>query len=50
MAMAQKSDRRELERRLDQARRMVAEPIDPTTKARLKKLVQNLEEQLREPK
>jgi hypothetical protein len=49
MAMAQKSDRRELERRLDQARRMAAEPIDPTTKARLKKLLQDLEEQLREP-
>jgi hypothetical protein len=48
MAMAQKSDRKELERRLDQALRMAAEPVDPTTKARLKELVQDLEEQLRD--
>ena len=47
--MAQKIDRKELERRLDQALRMAAEPIDPITKARLKELVQNLEVQLREP-
>jgi hypothetical protein len=50
MAMAQKSDRKELERRLDQALRMAAEPIDATTRARLKELVQDLEAQLREPR
>jgi hypothetical protein len=47
--MDKKSDRKELERRLAQARRMAAEPNDPLTKERLKKLVQELEEQLREP-
>jgi hypothetical protein len=47
--MDKKSDRKELERRLAQARRLAAEPNDPPTKERLKKLVQELEEQLREP-
>jgi hypothetical protein len=45
--MADKSDRKELERRLAQARRMAAEPTDPLTKERLEKLVRDLEEQLR---
>jgi hypothetical protein len=35
--MDKKSDRKELERRLAQARRMAAEPNDPLTKERLKK-------------
>ena len=47
--MDKKRDRKELERRLAQARRMATEPTDPLTKERLKKLVQELEEQLRKP-
>ena len=49
--MAQESDRKELERRLEQARRITAaaEVFDPITKERLRKLVEDLEEQLREP-
>jgi hypothetical protein len=46
--MVEKSDRRELERRLEQAKRMVAMPADPVTNERLRTLVQELEEQLRE--
>jgi hypothetical protein len=45
--MAEKSDRKELERRLAQARRMTEEPVDPLTKGRLEQLVRDLEEQLR---
>ena len=45
--MVEKSDRKELERRLAQARRMAEEPVDPLTKERLDELVQDLEEQLR---
>jgi hypothetical protein len=45
--MVEKSDRKELERRLAQARRMAEEPVDPLTKERLEELVQDLEEQLR---
>jgi hypothetical protein len=45
--MVEKSDRKELERRLAQARRMAEEPVDPLTKERLEQLVQDLEEQLR---
>jgi hypothetical protein len=45
--MAQKSDRRELERRLEQARRMARDNDDPLTKERLSKLICDLEEQLR---
>jgi hypothetical protein len=41
--MLQKSDREELERRLEQARRMAEEPVDPLIKERLC----DLEEQLR---
>jgi CHASE2 domain-containing sensor protein len=46
--MDEKSDRKELARRLEQAKRMVAMPADPVTNERLRKLVQELEEQLRE--
>jgi hypothetical protein len=46
--MDEKSDRKELERRLEQAERMAALPADPVTNERLRKLVQELEEQLRE--
>jgi hypothetical protein len=42
-----KSDREELERRLEQARRMAKEQTDPLTKERLAALVCDLEEQLR---
>lgn len=47
--MEEKSDRRELERRLEQAKRMAALLSDPITTERLRKLVQDLEEQLSEP-
>jgi hypothetical protein len=45
--MIEKSDRKELERRLEQTKRIAALPIDDLTKQRLQKLVQDLEEQLR---
>lgn len=48
--MAQESDRKELERRLEQARRMAAAVFEPVTKERLERLVADLEEQLREPR
>jgi hypothetical protein len=44
--MNEKSARKELERRLEQARRAVAALNDPVTTERLLKLVQDLEEQL----
>jgi hypothetical protein len=47
VAMIEKSDREELERRLEQARRMAKEPVDPLTKERLAKLIGDLEQQLR---
>jgi hypothetical protein len=49
VAMDDKSDRKELERRLAQAKRMAALLNDPVTTERLEKLVKDLEEQLREP-
>lgn len=48
--MSEDNDRAELERRLDRARRMAAEPFDPVTKERLKQLIRDLEEQLRPQK
>jgi hypothetical protein len=47
VAMTDNSDRKELERRLAQARRMVARPVDSLAKERLQELVRDLEEQLR---
>ena len=47
--MTPDDDHRELQRRLDQARRMAAEPNDPLTRERLEQLVHVLEEQLHEP-
>jgi hypothetical protein len=47
VAMNEDSDRKELQRRLEQAKRMAALPLDPVTDERLQKLVQQLEEQLR---
>ena len=47
--MDEKPDRKELERRLEQAKRAVALLNDPVTTERLLKLVKDLEEQLREP-
>ena len=44
----EKSDRKELERRLEQAKRAAALGNDPVTDECLRKLVQELEEQLRE--
>jgi Protein of unknown function (DUF2934) len=46
--MNEKSDRKELERRLEQAKRAAALFNDPVTTERLLKLVKDLEEQLRE--
>ena len=45
--MTEKSGREQLERRLEQARRMAKEPVDVLTKDRLAQLVRDLEEQLR---
>jgi hypothetical protein len=45
--MSEKSDRKELERRLEQARRMAREHDEPLTKNRLARLILELEEQLR---
>jgi hypothetical protein len=46
--MNEKSDRKELERRLEQAKRAAAWLNDPVTTERLQKLVKDLEEQLGE--
>ena len=48
--IGQEGDRKELERRLEQAKRMAAAVFEKTTSERLKKLVEDLEDQLREPK
>jgi hypothetical protein len=45
--MAESSDRKELEKRLEQARRVADLSLDPLTKERLHALVLELEEQLR---
>ena len=45
--MAESNDRKELERRLEQAKRIANLPVDPLTKERLQRLVRELEEQLR---
>ena len=45
--MAESSDRTELEKRLEQARRIAGLALDPLTKARLDALVLELEDQLR---
>jgi hypothetical protein len=45
--MAESSDRKELEKRLEQARRIAGLALDPLTKERLGTLVLELEEQLR---
>jgi predicted GTPase len=47
--MNEKSDRKELERRLEQAKRAVALLNDPVTTERLQKLVRDLEERLSDP-
>jgi hypothetical protein len=47
--MAQTSDRKELERRLEQARRMAGISYDTLTQERLTQLIRDLEEQLRVP-
>lgn len=44
--MAENSDRKELERRLEQARRMAGQIGDAFTKERLEKLIREIEEQL----
>ena len=45
--MAESRDRKELEKRLEQARRVASLALDPLTKERLQRLVHELEEQLR---
>jgi hypothetical protein len=45
--MTENNDRKELQRRLEQARRLAGGATDPLTKDRLQKLVRDLEEQLR---
>jgi hypothetical protein len=45
--MAESRDRKELEKRLKQARRVADLALDPLTKERLSALVLELEEQLR---
>ena len=45
--MAESSDRDELKKRLEQAKRIAGSVLDPLTKERLTRLVQELEEQLR---
>jgi hypothetical protein len=45
--MTERSDRKELERRLARARRMAKQSFDQLTKERLEKLIRDLEEQLR---
>jgi hypothetical protein len=45
--MTEKSDRKELERRLAQARRMAKQSFDQLTKERIERLIRDLEEQLR---
>ena len=43
-----RGNRRELERKLEQARRLAMEPTDPLTSERLAQLVEELEFQLRD--
>jgi hypothetical protein len=45
--MTQKSDREELERRLEQAQRMAKSQPDPLTRERLEKLILDLKDQLK---
>jgi hypothetical protein len=45
--MTEKSDRKELERRLEQVRRLAKLQHDPLTTERLAGLIRDLEEQLR---
>jgi hypothetical protein len=47
LQMAGDGDRKELERRLQQARRMARSHDDPVTKQQLLELIRDLEEQLR---
>ena len=44
--MTEANDREVLERRLEQARRMAKESLDPVTKDRISQLIRDLEEQL----
>jgi hypothetical protein len=46
--MDQQSDRKQLERKLEQCRRLSAGTSDSTTLARLAKLIEELEHRLRE--
>jgi hypothetical protein len=44
--VVESTDRKELQRRLDQSRRLATELSDPLTKERLNALVRDLEEQI----
>jgi hypothetical protein len=46
--MTEKSDRKELQRRLEQARRMAGGATDPLTQDRLAALIRDLDAQLRQ--
>jgi hypothetical protein len=46
-SVAMADNREELKRRLEQARRMLKEGLDPLTKERLAQLIRDIEEQLR---
>ena len=48
--MIDSNDRPELERRLNQARRMFDVALDPLTKERIEKLIRDLEDLLRRPR
>jgi len=43
-----RANRRELERKLEQVRRLAMEPTDPLTRERLAQLIEELEFQLRD--
>ncbi|MBR1208903.1 MULTISPECIES: hypothetical protein [unclassified Bradyrhizobium] len=45
--MDERSDHDELQRRLEQARRVARAPVDPLTKERLANFMRDLEEQLK---
>jgi hypothetical protein len=45
--MTESNDRKDLKRRLERAKRMADLPLDPLTKERLQRLVQELKVQLR---
>jgi hypothetical protein len=47
--MTEENDRKELERRLEQVRRLTNSINDPLTKERFEELARDIEEQLKQP-